>query len=96
MLIQYAYSLRHSRVLESPSWTEADTYDIEAEADDLTSAEVPKLAPRARDERDRAILQSLLRDRFNLAFHRATKRIANIGVGNREERSKASRVGEGV
>ncbi len=60
-LIRTAYNIDADRVLGGPSWLEQDHFDILAKAPPSTSQETINL-----------MLQSLLADRFKLAFRRDT------------------------
>jgi uncharacterized protein (TIGR03435 family) len=60
--IGMAYNLRESQVLGGPKWLDSDRYDIDA-----------KSAGAARYPELRAMLQTLLAERFQLALHRETK-----------------------
>jgi len=66
LLIQQAFNVRDFQVTGGPSWMGSDRYDIvaKAEGDD----NVPM-------EQVRVMLQSLLVDRFQLAFHRESKEL---------------------
>lgn len=60
-VVQWAYHLQAIQV-SGPAWLDDNRYDIVAK----TAGEVPM-------ERQRAMMQTLLADRFKLAFHRETK-----------------------
>ncbi|HUB79221.1 MAG TPA: TIGR03435 family protein [Bryobacteraceae bacterium] len=68
-LVQYAYSpaghsLLDAQVVGLPIWARTDRYDIEAKP--------PDGAPVGGGEQTRAMMRSLLEDRFHLKFHRET------------------------
>jgi uncharacterized protein (TIGR03435 family) len=63
-LIQLAYSVRDFQLQGAPSWVDSDRYDIDAKA-----------AGDASLDEMRPMLQSLLKERFNLALHRETKEL---------------------
>jgi uncharacterized protein (TIGR03435 family) len=60
--IGMAYNIREPQVLGGPKWLDSDRYDIDA-----------KSAGAARYPDLRAMLQTLLAERFQLALHRETK-----------------------
>ena len=64
MLIQNAYAVQASQVLNGPSWINSEGYDIEAKPEGNTDREHMWL-----------MLQSLLADRFKLALHRETREL---------------------
>ncbi len=59
------------RLSGSPGWITDTVYDIEAKA---SEGEIPGgLSAKARLEKERSMLQALLKERFKLAIHRETK-----------------------
>ena len=66
LLLQQAFDARPSQVTGGPSWMEKDRFDIEAKPDS-------SLGPDPGPEKMRPRLQSLLKSRFHLEFHRETK-----------------------
>ena len=63
-LVRIAYQVRDFQVFGGPAWIVADGYDIEAKGkSDLPGSSLPHL------------IQSLLRNRFHLKFHRETKEL---------------------
>ena len=64
LLIQLAYDVRHFQVIGGPSWVGSDRYAIEATT-----------AGQATPDQLRAMLQSLLADRFKLTLRRETRRM---------------------
>jgi len=61
-LVAYAYGVAPDKVLGGPSWVEFDRFDVIAKAE-----------PNTPPEKLKAMLQSLLADRFKLVFHSDTK-----------------------
>jgi uncharacterized protein (TIGR03435 family) len=61
-LIQAAYDFAPDKILGGPNWLESDRFDIDAKAARGTDAETMK-----------AMLRSLLTERFSLAFHKDTR-----------------------
>src|ERR1700679_2284257 len=64
LLIMIAYDVSAQRLSGGPGWVNADCYDIEAKAEHPASRQQIQL-----------MLQSLLAERFNLAFHSETKEV---------------------
>ena len=64
-LIGFAYSVHPRQIVSAPAWVASDKYDIAAEVlgDEKTSNQQLMIAR----------VQTLLADRFGLAFHRETK-----------------------
>jgi len=60
--IRGAYDVEESQIVGGPKWVDEDRYDIDAKA-----------AGPAGDHELMAMLQSLLAERFKLAFHRETR-----------------------
>ena len=56
-----------------PAWGDKDKFDIEAKSDDDTTAAMEKLSMQERGNMGRAMLQSLLADRFKLRVHYESK-----------------------
>lgn len=52
-----------------PAWAENDRFDVEAKADDDTTALMEKLSGQQQESLGRDMLQSLLEDRFQLRVH---------------------------
>jgi uncharacterized protein (TIGR03435 family) len=66
-LIQFAYGVHADLILRAPGWAFSDRYDIEARADG------PGIA--SQDQR-KAMLKTLLADRFALTMHREPKQVS--------------------
>jgi len=56
-----------------PAWADKDEFDIDAKADDYTTAAMEKLPAREQGSMGREMLQSLLADRFKLRVHYESK-----------------------
>jgi uncharacterized protein (TIGR03435 family) len=65
MLIAFAYQVMPEQILGGPSWLESDGFDIEAKG----------AGPKITQSQFREMIQSLLKERFQLAAHRATKEL---------------------
>lgn len=68
-LIRTAYNLRDLQMSDGPSWIKSQGFDIEAKPQRSGEA---VLRPQTL-----LILQALLRDRFQLNFHRETRQVAS-------------------
>lgn len=67
--IRGAYDVQESQIVGGPKWVEEDRYDIEAKA-----------AGPAGGHELMAMLQSLLAERFKLAFHRETRDVPGYAL----------------
>jgi uncharacterized protein (TIGR03435 family) len=56
-----------------PAWGDKDRFDVEAKADDATTAVLQKLSVRQQGQLTRVMLQSLLADRFQVRVHYDSK-----------------------
>lgn len=64
-LIQQAYDVKDFQITGGPGWLNSERYDIVAKAE----------RPDISREKIRALLQSLLAERFNFKFHRETREL---------------------
>jgi len=70
----YQVSFQSMRVIGLPDWVGRERFDIDAKAsDDVLPAD---LATSQRKERTRALLQSLLEERFKMASHRESREMS--------------------
>ena len=67
--VRGAYGVEEARILGGPTWVDEDRYDIEAKA-----------AGPAGDHELMVMLQSLLAERFKLAFHRETRALPGYAL----------------
>ncbi|MGC1872106.1 MAG: TIGR03435 family protein [Acidobacteriaceae bacterium] len=75
-LILNAYGLQMEDLISGlPGWAKSARFDIEAKMDAETAAAYKKLSRQERFEQDQSMMQSLLRDRFDLKVHHATKEL---------------------
>jgi uncharacterized protein (TIGR03435 family) len=75
-LLMMAYGIRSPDLVEGmPGWASTDPFDIEAKMDAETFEALQKLPPKERSAQRRAMLQSLLVDRYKLKVHYETKEI---------------------
>jgi len=75
VLIYNAYDVRSAQDYPQglPAWADKDRFDVEAKADDETTAAMQKLSVHDRDHLTSEMLQSLLADRFKLRVHYVSK-----------------------
>ncbi len=74
-LIEQAYNVKDSQLAGGPSWINSERYDIEAKPEDSAINEMQKLSQDERMEQLRAMMQSLLADRFKLTLSHETKEL---------------------
>jgi uncharacterized protein (TIGR03435 family) len=67
--ILYAYKLQEYQLSGGAKWVSSETFDITGKADASTTT----LSPEARQDRMRAMLRSLLAERFQLVLQREVK-----------------------
>ena len=74
-LVMLAFDLQRFQISGGPGWMDDDRYDIQAKPSDSSPSSKSNPASRKSppSEEQRQMLQSLLIDRFQLKFHRATK-----------------------
>lgn len=83
-LIQTAFNVRDFQIAGAPAWIESTQYDIAAKTESSPSEsgvpekkinELTDEERRSRGDRLRAMLQSLLAERFQMRVHRETKQL---------------------
>ncbi len=74
-LIEYAYDVEPNQVT-GPEWAASDHFDIEARFPEGAD----KKPVGADNKEDRRMLQTLLKDRFNLAFHIEKKELEEYAI----------------
>jgi len=108
-LIQLAGSVRDFQVLDAPGWLDSDRYDIAVRvappaggdvAPNKPVAELTDAERQAGAERLRAMLRSLLADRFQLKVRRETRTLPiyalTVAAGGAKLRSSAAAVSGGL
>jgi uncharacterized protein (TIGR03435 family) len=78
-LIAYAYMLHSRQITGGPAWLETDKFDVIAETDHSDRLNQPEA---------RKMVQQLLADRFQLAFHRGRKELSVYKIVSANERPK--------
>jgi len=74
-LITMAYDVKDFQVSGGPSWVNSERYDVQAKEPDSIAEELHKLPRGQQEQLDRALLQSLLADRFRLKLTHGTKEL---------------------
>ena len=75
-VIMFAYDLKSgSQISRYPEWVNAADYDIDAKADEITTAALDKLSPDQRTRQAKLMVQALLADRFHLRVSYQTREI---------------------
>jgi uncharacterized protein (TIGR03435 family) len=69
MLIQFAFGIPDSRILDGPGWIDATKFDIDAKADSAVDDQMRTLSSIQGKAQKRLMLQALLADRFKLRVH---------------------------
>ena len=101
-LIMNAYGLQMEGLISGlPTWARSARFDVDAKMGADTFAAYQKLPRKQQSEQDQRMLQSLLKDRFNLKVHRATKELPIYALviakgGSKLTESKTKRGWEAV
>jgi bla regulator protein blaR1 len=73
-LIMFAYDVKaNSQISGVPDWVNSAKYDIDAKADEDTTAALKKLPPDQYPQQVKLMIQALLADRFHLKVSHQTK-----------------------
>ena len=73
MLIQLAYRVQDTQVVEAPQWLGSAKYDIKAEVDKIAADQLAKLTENQRGAIGQQLLQGLLADQFKLKVHQEVR-----------------------
>ena len=74
-IIQYAFDIPESRIIDAPAWTSSQPFDIEAKSDDAVAQRLHDLPSDQAKPIKLAMIQSLLADRFGLKTHREQRQL---------------------
>ena len=75
-VLGYAFGLGYDKELvNAPSWTTNDHFDIQGKLDDDQVANLRTLSRDDRDEQMRLMVQSILAERFHLTYHFETREL---------------------
>lgn len=72
-LILAAYGVEDAQIVGGPKWINSEQFDIQAEADSATDAELRKLSPDQAILVKRHMVRGLLAERFGLKLHHETR-----------------------
>ena len=76
-VIAYAFGTGYDgEVAGEPSWVHSDRFDVQGKVDEQEAAAFRALSRDDREEKLRLMVQSLLKERFHLKYHFATKEMA--------------------
>jgi uncharacterized protein (TIGR03435 family) len=73
MLVEYAFNLQDYQIAGGPSWAASQWFEINAVPSETSPSRSIKVHNAEPTLEQRLLLQSLLRDRFDLKFHLETK-----------------------
>jgi len=73
MLIQWAYEMPDTRILDVPGWARSTYFSIDAKADPAVDQQLRKMSSDAGRKVKEQMLQALLANRFKLATHTETR-----------------------
>jgi uncharacterized protein (TIGR03435 family) len=71
---------RKTRLLARPTWLSTARFDIEAKMDEPTALAISKMTADKRMATLRAMMQTLLADRFHLAVHHETQTLPVLAL----------------
>jgi uncharacterized protein (TIGR03435 family) len=74
-LIQYAFDMPQSRIVNAPDWTSSQSFDIDAKSDEATEQRLHDLPSDQAKLLKLAMIQALLADRFGLRTHREQREL---------------------
>jgi uncharacterized protein (TIGR03435 family) len=75
MLIQFAFGIPESRILNGPAWISATKFDIDAKADSSVDDQMRSLGSAQGKAQKRLMLQAMLADRFELRAHAEDRKL---------------------
>jgi uncharacterized protein (TIGR03435 family) len=74
-LINWAYEIPDTRILDAPGWAHSTMFNIEAKADPSVDQQMHNLPSDAGRKQKEKMVQALLTDRFRLAMHYETREL---------------------
>jgi uncharacterized protein (TIGR03435 family) len=74
-LMEHAFDMPRSRILNAPDWTSTQPFDIDAKSDDALEQRLHSLPPDQAKPIKLAMVQALLADRFGLKTHREQREL---------------------
>lgn len=79
MLLQFAYDMPDTRIVDVPEALRAKKFDIDAKADSMIES-MKTMSADAGKLRKQQMVQALLKDRFKLAVHRETRQLPEYSL----------------
>jgi uncharacterized protein (TIGR03435 family) len=74
-LLQFAYGTPKSQIVGGPPWLDSIMFDIDAKSDPAADAQLAAMPSDEARHRKQLMMQSLLRDRFQLTAHTETRQL---------------------
>jgi uncharacterized protein (TIGR03435 family) len=74
-VIEYAFDMPQSRIVDAPSWTSSQPFDIDAKSGDALEQRLHDLPSDQAKPIKLAMIQALLTDRFGLKTHREQREL---------------------
>jgi uncharacterized protein (TIGR03435 family) len=74
-LIRETFGIQDDQIIGQPRWLNSETYDIEAKVEQTVADRLNRLSFDERFVEYRRMLETLLADRFKLAFHRESREL---------------------
>jgi len=74
-LIDWAYEIPDTRILDAPAWARSTMFDIDAKADPSVDQQLKTLTSDAGRKQKEKMVQALLADRFHLVMHSETREL---------------------
>lgn len=74
-LIEFAFDMPQSRIVDAPTWTSSQPFDIEAKSSDALEQRLHNLPSDQARPIKLAMIQALLADRFGLKTHREPREL---------------------
>jgi uncharacterized protein (TIGR03435 family) len=75
MLVQWAYEIPDTRILNLPGWAKSTFFNIDAEGDPAIDRQLSKMSSDAGRKVKERMVQTLLADRFKLVTHTETREL---------------------
>jgi uncharacterized protein (TIGR03435 family) len=74
-LVQFAFGIAETRILDGPAWIDSTSFNIDAKAGSSVDAQMRALTSEEGKARKQRMLQALLAERFKLVAHPETRQI---------------------
>lgn len=73
MILEYAYDLPQTQMVGGPKWVDSARFDIDAKSDAAVGDALAKMDTGVANDHKRAMVRTLLEDRFGLVVHKETR-----------------------